>query len=846
MALLDDTSAAYQDDNVNDEAGFSFAYVPPPVHKHVEGDCPLSTEQIVDLVLNFAEVYGGMHGIELHDYQTVFMRRIVAAVLYDEGCVITGLWARQSGKSEALASLAPALCILLPTLARLYSRDTRLTAFKEGFWLGIFAPKAQQATIIYQRIRSRAEKDITKEQIYDDKDFALRVAASRGDIVSWSNGSFVNASTASEYSNSEGKTYHLVIIDEAQLVSKQKVNKEIKPMLASTNGVLVEIGTANALRGNFRTQIKQNLIDEKRGWPRSHFEFPYDVVITSRSRTYERTKDPKHLRYAKWVKEELRRLGNNIENEEFRQNFRLCWQELNVGAIDLEAFFAARNNELSIVESLYRGRIVAGLDYGRKRDVTILTVLLVHEDTPIVDKTAASLVPGMPSATFFKKTVLAWYEIPGRRWRDILAGVVKILGNYAVDTVVCDGTGIGDPLTDRLSELLPGVAFIPFIMSAPGNDYVYKLYTQEIEAGRFEYPASPATLLAPVFLNFTHEHEQLVRDRTGSYTKYFAPPDEHDDYPDSCALANLAATYPRFSPPTVEVDENPFYGRKMDAGSRADRYRLKEKINEADGHGFFGTAQRAADREAHRSHRARQGRAGRRRDARQQRLLGRGPGRYHRGHVRAAHGGRRGWGVDDVRCPQERRDHLDRHEADRRRAPGEVAGHPLRQARQVEALVRQGGRLLDRPHVRRGRHPDPAGPQRRGAGADQPALEGLLTCTATERVSWTPSTTRRKAGTGRGLVAAGPTWTRSLPREGLSRTGRSRRSRRAWRPGAKRPTGGSLGPAPWGSSTAETSTEVASTCSRPIPWTPTTGRPRLRADRRCTRNAWRPVRALFA
>jgi hypothetical protein len=537
--------------------------------------CPLTTSQLCDVLMSFAEMYGELHGIQLHSYQRVFMRRIFESVLDREGNVVTGLWSRQSGKSEALSSLAPALCILLPALANSFAGDKRLTGFQQGFWMGIFAPKQQQATIIYQRIRSRAEKDITREEIYSDADLAIGVASSRGDEVSWTNGSYVTAQTASEHSNVEGKTYHLVIIDEAQLVSKAKVNKEIKPMLAHTNGVLVEIGTANALRGNFRETIVWNIENLKKTGKRDHYEFPYDKVIEARRETYRRTGDEKHLSYEKWIAGELRRLGNNKENEEFRQNFRLLWVEANSGAVDLESFYAAGDVHRGIESFSYSGRIVAGLDFGKKRDVTVLTVMEVCEE-PLYDASAI-VRPGDDKPVFFMKRIIAWHEIEGKRWNQIIHSAVEILQNYAVSCVVCDGTGVGDPLTEAMQDLMPSTVVVPFVMSHIGNDKAYKLYLQELEAGRISYPADKETLDTQEYQSFKHEHEQLIRDRVGVFMKCYAPEGEHDDYCDSAALACWGASL-KAELTEVVAEENPFYSRKPygQAGqsrSRSDRYR---------------------------------------------------------------------------------------------------------------------------------------------------------------------------------------------------------------------------------------------------------------------------------
>jgi hypothetical protein len=543
-----------------------------PVEK-LKSVCPLDNKRLADVIMQFVRVYNEPAGIQLYNYQLVFMHRSVEAILADEGAVLTALWCRQSGKSEAVASLASSLCIILPALAKAFPDDPRLSRYREGFWIGIFAPKQQQSGIIYGRIRQRAQRESSLE-IYSDPDINVAVAASRGDLVSWTNGSFVTAQTASESSTVEGLTFHLIIIDEAQLVGEVKLSKEIAPMLAATNGSMIKIGTANALRGNFRKSIIYNVETEKLTGKRNHFEFPYTHVIVDKRRRYEETKDPKHLAYEKWVSGELKRLGGNIENEEFRQNFRLLWQEANAGAIDRDAFAEAGDYLLEAVTSGYSRRYVAGLDYGRKRDCTILTIAEV-DDVPIIDMRAV-IRPGEDTPTYHTKRIVAWYEIPGRKWHDILAAVVEALGRYSVDTVVCDATGIGDPLTEQLQGLVPGMQVVPFMMSHVGNDKAYKYYIQELEAGRMRYAAGEEMRKSTEFQQFVHEHEELLKDRVGVFIRCFAPEGDHDDYCDSAALCCWAAAQPRVDAGAEAVD-NPFYatrgGRQDFNPSRADRYR---------------------------------------------------------------------------------------------------------------------------------------------------------------------------------------------------------------------------------------------------------------------------------
>ncbi len=554
----------------------------------------MTTTQLVEVVMGFIDIYNRPK-IKLYGYQRMFMRRIIEAILEREypNKDITGLWSRQSGKSEAISSLSGGLAVFLPALAKSFPDDDRVGTYIEGIWIGIFAPKLKQSMNIYDRVRQRAMRARSQE-LYSDPDINTTVVANRGEMVQWSNGSFVRAQTASEQSNSEGMTFHLIIIDEAQFVGHYKVAKEIQPMLAATNGAMVKIGTAHISFGGFRNSIMLNLKQEEEGHveladgtavpaKRNHFEFPYDKVIDEKRRTYEKEKleyqngtsaeppDKFHLQYEAWVSGELQKLGGNINSDEFSMNFRLIWKDANVGAVDKNAFARAADKEREMNMANFRCRQVAGLDYGKKNDSTVLTIMEI-DPKPVAPR-AALLRPGDEAPELSNKRIIAWLELQGR-WEKQLEDIVNFLMGYRVDTIVADATSMGDPLTERLADLLPSVNVIPFPLSYKSNDQLFKFYLQEMEGGRITYPAGPITQKKPEFEQFRFQHEALVTVWHGAFMTCSAPEGEHDDYCDSAALACWASNYEAQA--EVECSVNPMYARSgymRQTSARADRYR---------------------------------------------------------------------------------------------------------------------------------------------------------------------------------------------------------------------------------------------------------------------------------
>src|ERR1044072_7905150 len=177
-------------------------------------------------------------GLKYYTYQYVFSRRIVESVVKGEGHSITALWSRQTGKTTTVAITGIGLAVILPILANQFPHIKELQPFKNGFFVGIFAPISRQASLSYSRMRKivHSAKGI---EILLDPEINVLVDSSRSDSLALSNGSYVHAKTASPDSNIEGETYHLAICDESQKLDQFKVEKEIEPMLSSTNGTLV-------------------------------------------------------------------------------------------------------------------------------------------------------------------------------------------------------------------------------------------------------------------------------------------------------------------------------------------------------------------------------------------------------------------------------------------------------------------------------------------------------------------------------------------------------------------------------------------------------------------------------
>lgn len=183
----------------------------------------VKTTDLVNMIFNFCELYSGK---TMFPYQAQFSKRVIRSILLNDGEEITALFARQSGKSETIAITVGGLMIMLPQLANMpmFAGDTRLEMFKDGLWVGIFAPGKRQAEITYNRVRQRLQCK-TALAVMQDPEFNLYFHTSNGQTCSLSNGSFVTCISASDQSNIEGESFKLIICEECQDISNYKIRK---------------------------------------------------------------------------------------------------------------------------------------------------------------------------------------------------------------------------------------------------------------------------------------------------------------------------------------------------------------------------------------------------------------------------------------------------------------------------------------------------------------------------------------------------------------------------------------------------------------------------------------------
>jgi hypothetical protein len=295
--------------------------------KPVEGDSQVELDELsqefvnklIEKIMDFLKV---LVGHDLHPYQKPLARRIIESVIINDGEEITALASRQSGKSETVADTVATLMILLPRLAKLY--PDLLGKFKDGIWVGLFAPTEGQAETLFGRTVTRLTSERALEILGDPEidDSAARVGGVTRQIKLKKSGSTITMMTANPRAKIESKSFHLVVIDECQEADDFVVSKSISPMLAYYAGTMVKTGTPTTSKNNFYRSIQLNKRRQTgRNSRQNHFQWDWKDVAKIQAN------------YEKFIRKEMLRIGE--DSDEFQMSYNCLTPDTKVLTKDL-------------------------------------------------------------------------------------------------------------------------------------------------------------------------------------------------------------------------------------------------------------------------------------------------------------------------------------------------------------------------------------------------------------------------------------------------------------------------------------------------------------------------------
>lgn len=546
----------------------------PPVEAQLTEEVSLMTEKaelsLDDIRLITEQVFAPLVQVfagenPLYPYQMEVACGICYALLAAVPYTPTILQARQSGKSEAVACTVLALGILMPQLFKLF-KAKQIRRFKKGFRVGVYGPIIEKASIIATRIKEKSRSEHAHE-IFQDPDLGINPNEIIG--LKFPNGFSVQARSAKKGTNVEGPTYDLIICDEAQEIDSYILNKSIRPMKASTNGLIVLIGTPTPVPCAFQQTCYQNehrdSLENKTEHPyRRHYEFDWTYCASANEN------------YKEHVKQEMLEIGRH--SDEFKLAYDLEWLDtkgrfftrgdLQANAIQEPTEFEDYQDRTKVTFKCPSGLVssdihtphqVFSIDFAKSGDTTVVTIARVWWDNPIEHNRESR----------YHVHIENWAEFSGDHEKQF-PEIVDFIEKYNVSLGVGDATGMGDPIISRLNaELLrrrakKGEGYIeihPFVFSQSSKHEGYSLLKQEWLAARVTYPASPHTQQTKKYKRFIKEMRELIKEYKGNFMSVHHPPgkDYHDDYPDSLMMLVWVVNKHGLHTSLATMKENPRY-----------------------------------------------------------------------------------------------------------------------------------------------------------------------------------------------------------------------------------------------------------------------------------------------
>ena len=513
------------------------AHVPPPIDiDDDEEDTilldPEGEEFIHELTVRILVFAEGFCDIELFPYQREVGYRVIQSVLLGDGEEITVLQARQSGKSETLAVCIVAIMILLPRLAVAY--PDLLAKFAKGCWVGVFAPTETQAETVWTRVFDRLTGEKAIETLgHPELDDKATKSGGKAKTVTLSNSrSLCRMQTANPKAKIESKSYHFVLVDEAQECDDFIVQKSISPTLAFYNGTKVFTGTPNRTKNFFYNSIRYNKARQTRKRQRqNHFEYNYKTVIKY------------NPDYKKFVMKERARLGE--DSDEFQMSYNCKWMLEQGMFVTEDRLDTLGDPGMGLVRTWYRDQIVIGIDPARTTDSTVLTAMWVDWNAP--DRFG-----------YFEHRILNWMEIHNKPWEEQYALMYDFISSYSVLRIGVDAQGMGSAVHERVQHMFPEIDVVACTSDSKNQSERWKHLLALIERDMIIYPASAAARRTRPWKRFKQQMVDLEKKFQGPYMLAEAPDirGAHDDYPDSAALAAVMTIEDIVE--EIEVIDSPF------------------------------------------------------------------------------------------------------------------------------------------------------------------------------------------------------------------------------------------------------------------------------------------------
>lgn len=317
-------------------------------------------------------------------------------------------------------------------------------------------------------------------------------------------------------------------------------------MGAAYNSTIVKIGTATTFKGDFYEAIQRNKADFEKGAIRIRNHFEYNCLVGMKY-------NPK---YGSYVAKEKYRMGEN--SDAFRMSYMLEWILTTGMFVDLATLERVNGvNDWNINKSVLDKDCILGVDLAKVNDRTVLTVVSVDWNKPVIKEQNKSEVDLETKDYIAYETRLEdWHELDGNDYDVQYYEILDYIRNFRIKKIMIDATKEAG-MCDRLQANLPNIEVIPCVFSSSFKSEMYKHLDSEIKTGRAKFPNSDETKKSREYINFMKQMGDLQKEYRGQLLSVHHPPvrGAHDDYPDSWALAVFGAR-DRYDLGSIETTSN--------------------------------------------------------------------------------------------------------------------------------------------------------------------------------------------------------------------------------------------------------------------------------------------------
>jgi hypothetical protein len=334
--------------------------------------------------------------------------------------------------------------------------------------------------------------------------------------------------SAEESSSVVGHTANILLeIDESQDVSKDKYTKEFRPMASAHNTTTVHYGTTWDDTTLLEEMKQSNIEMEKKDGIKRHFRYDWQEVAKH---------NPDYLAF---VESERERLGEN--HPMFLTQYALLPLHGGGGFLSPQQIAQIKGRHSRLRSRGGKASIyVAGIDIAGEAETNTDEILTSPgRDATVI--TIAEVLPGLPdSPDEYIVKVVEHYCWVGKKHTDLYARMSDIFRHvWNCQRIVCDATGIGEPVTSFLQQRL-GSRVIPFKFTQKSKSEMGFDLLAAVNSGRLKvYKQDGSAEYSELMTELEKAKSNYRPNQTLNY--HVEPSDGHDDFLMSLALCVQAA-----------------------------------------------------------------------------------------------------------------------------------------------------------------------------------------------------------------------------------------------------------------------------------------------------------------